>query len=66
MHNLSCDEVWIDQAGNVVGKINGSGPVVLLNGIWIMSTPALLRAGPIPLSVESLSRENYGAGLRSI
>lgn len=33
MYNLGYDDVWSDQAGNVIGKINGSdGPVVLLNG----------------------------------
>lgn len=33
MFNLAYDEVWVDQAGNVIGKINGgNGPVVMLNG----------------------------------
>lgn len=33
MYNLAYDEVWIDQAGNIIGKINGgNGPVIMLNG----------------------------------
>lgn len=33
MYNLAYDEVWVDQAGNVIGKINGgNGPIVMLNG----------------------------------
>ncbi len=33
MFNLAYDEVWVDQAGNVIGKINGGpGPVIMLNG----------------------------------
>lgn len=33
MNHLGYDEVWTDQAGNIIGKIiGGSGPAVLLNG----------------------------------
>lgn len=33
MANLGFDEVWRDQVGNIVGKIQGGdGPVILLNG----------------------------------
>lgn len=33
MNELGYDEVWTDQAGNIIGKINGgAGPVILLNG----------------------------------
>ena len=33
MKNLGYDEVWEDQVGNVIGKINGGeGPTILLNG----------------------------------
>ena len=33
MKNLGYDEVWHDEVGNVIGKINGGdGPTILLNG----------------------------------
>ena len=33
MENLGYDEVWRDQVGNIIGKINGGdGPTILLNG----------------------------------
>jgi putative selenium metabolism hydrolase len=33
MKDLAFNEVWVDRAGNVIGKINGNGgPSVLLNG----------------------------------
>lgn len=33
MNELGYDEVWIDEAGNIIGKINGGdGPVIILNG----------------------------------
>ncbi len=49
MRNLGYDEVWIDQAGNVVGKINGgNGPVVLLNGHMDHVDPGPVEGWPYP------------------
>ena len=37
MLELGYDEVWVDHAGNIIGKINGGdGPSIYSTGIWIM------------------------------
>jgi acetylornithine deacetylase/succinyl-diaminopimelate desuccinylase-like protein len=49
MNELGYDEVWTDQAGNIIGKINGGpGPVVLLNGHMDHVDPGPDEGGTLP------------------
>ena len=49
MSELGYDEIWIDQAGNIIGKINGGhGPAVLLNGHMDHVDPGPNEAWPYP------------------
>ncbi len=49
MQNLGYDEVWTDQAGNIIGKINGgNGPTVLLNGHMDHVDPGPVEGWPQP------------------
>lgn len=62
MNNLGYDEVWIDQAGNIIGKINGGdGPVVLLNGHMDHVDPGPHAGWPYPpFSGEIVEGELWG------
>lgn len=49
MNNLGYDEVWTDQAGNIIGKIKGgAGPTVLLNGHMDHVDPGPSEGWPYP------------------
>ena len=62
MEELGYDEVWIDQAGNVIGKINGGqGPVVLLNGHMDHVDPGPIESWPYaPFSGAIVDGELWG------
>lgn len=62
MNNLGYDEVWTDQAGNIIGKISGGdGPVVLLNGHMDHVDPGPHEGWPYPpFSGEIVEGELWG------
>lgn len=62
LNNLGYDEVWTDQAGNVIGKISGGdGPVVLLNGHMDHVDPGPHEGWPYPpFSAEIVEGELWG------
>jgi putative selenium metabolism hydrolase len=62
MNHLGYDEVWTDQAGNIVGKIKGgNGPVVLLNGHMDHVDPGPSEGWPYPpFSGEIVDGELWG------
>lgn len=62
MTELGYDEVWTDQAGNIIGKINGgSGPVILLNGHMDHVDPGPSEGWPYPpFSGEVVGDELWG------
>jgi putative selenium metabolism hydrolase len=62
MNELGYDEVWTDQAGNIIGKINGGpGPVVLLNGHMDHVDPGPDEGWPYPpFSGEVAEGELWG------
>jgi succinyl-diaminopimelate desuccinylase len=62
MNNLGYDEVWTDQAGNIIGRIRGDdGPVVLLNGHADHVDPGPHAGWPYPpFSGEIVEGELWG------
>jgi succinyl-diaminopimelate desuccinylase len=64
MVNLGYDEVWVDQAGNIIGKIVGNdGPVILLNGHMDHVDPGPIDGWPYsPFSGEIVEGELWGRG----
>lgn len=49
METLGYDEVWRDEAGNIIGKVNGGdGPTVLLNGHMDHVDPGPAEGWPYP------------------
>ncbi|MBN1992769.1 MAG: M20/M25/M40 family metallo-hydrolase [Anaerolineae bacterium] len=64
MQNLGYDEVWTDEVGNVIGKINGgAGPVVLLNGHMDHVDPGPAQGWPYPpFSGQIIEGELWGRG----
>jgi succinyl-diaminopimelate desuccinylase len=64
MKKLGYDQVWIDEAGNVIGKISGGqGPVVLLNGHMDHVDPGPAEGWPYPpFSGQIVDGELWGRG----
>ncbi len=64
MTQLSFDEVWTDQAGNVIGKINGAeGPAIILNGHMDHVDAGLLESWPYPpFDAHIIDGELWGRG----
>ena len=64
MKNLGYDEVWTDEAGNVIGKIcGGQGPTVLLNGHMDHVDPGPADGWPYPpFSGQIIDGELWGRG----
>lgn len=64
MEELGYDQVWIDQAGNVIGKINGGdGPAVMLNGHMDHVDPGPLQDWPYPpFAAQIVDGELWGRG----
>ena len=49
MERLAYDDVWVDEAGNVIGRIKGGdGPTVLLNGHMDHVDPGPAEGWPQP------------------
>jgi putative selenium metabolism hydrolase len=64
MFDLGYDEVWVDQAGNLIGKIaGGDGPVILLNGHMDHVDPGPTEGWPYPpFNGEIVADELWGRG----
>lgn len=64
MTKLGYDDVWTDEAGNIIGKINGGqGPVVLLNGHMDHVDPGPVEGWPYPpFSGQIVDGELWGRG----
>jgi putative selenium metabolism hydrolase len=64
MQELGYDQVWTDEAGNMIGKINGGqGPVVLLNGHMDHVDPGPAEGWPYPpFSGQIVDGELWGRG----
>lgn len=64
MKDLEFNEVWVDRAGNVIGKINGSGgPSVLLNGHMDHVDAGTHSGWPHPpFAAEIVNGELWGRG----
>jgi len=64
MVQLGYDETWVDEAGNVVGKIKGgNGPTVLLNGHMDHVDPGPVEGWPYPpFSGQIVKDELWGRG----
>ncbi len=62
MQALGYDEVWTDEAGNVVGKISGgNGPAILLNGHMDHVDPGPAEGWPYsPFSGQVVNGELWG------
>lgn len=62
MRRLGFDEVWTDQAGNVIGKIKGgTGPTILLNGHMDHVDPGPVEGWPYaPFSGQIVDEELWG------
>ena len=67
MKSLGYDEVWADEVGNLIGKINGSGgPTIMLNGHMDVVDPGPPKAGPMLLTAVKLLTEICGGVVPSI
>ncbi len=64
MVNLGYDEVWVDHAGNIIGKIVGNGgPVIMLNGHMDHVDPGPVEDWPYPpFSGQIVAGELWGRG----
>ena len=64
MKSLNYDEVWTDEVGNIIGKINGSGgPTVMLNGHMDVVDPGPAEGWPQPAySGKVLGDQLWGRG----
>jgi putative selenium metabolism hydrolase len=64
MKNLGYDQVWTDEAGNIIGKISGGqGPSVLLNGHMDHVDPGPAEGWPYPpFSGQIVDGELWGRG----
>ena len=64
MKSLNYDEVWTDDVGNIIGKINGSGgPTVMLNGHMDVVDPGPAEGWPQPAySGKVLGDQLWGRG----
>ena len=64
MEDLAFDEVWVDRAGNVIGKIHGNGgPSVLLNGHMDHVDAGAHSGWPHPpFAAEVVNGELWGRG----
>jgi putative selenium metabolism hydrolase len=62
MKRLAYDEVWTDEVGNIIGKINGgSGPTILLNGHMDHVDPGPAEGWPYPpFSGQIVGHELWG------
>lgn len=64
MKKLNFDEVWTDEVGNIIGKINGDGgPTVMLNGHMDIVDPGPADGWPHPAySGKVVGDELWGRG----
>ena len=64
LKELEYDEVWTDEVGNIIGKINGGdGPTILLNGHMDIVDPGPEDGWPHPAySGEIVDGEIWGRG----
>jgi succinyl-diaminopimelate desuccinylase len=64
MKKLDYDQVWADEAGNIIGKISGGqGPAVLLNGHMDHVDPGPAEGWPYPpFSGQIVDGELWGRG----
>ena len=64
LKRLDYDDVWTDEVGNIIGKVNGgSGPAVMLNGHMDIVDPGPVDGWPHPAySGEIVSDELWGRG----
>ena len=64
LKKLAYDEVWTDEVGNIIGKINGSsGPTILLNGHMDVVDPGPADGWPHPAYSGSVfDGELWGRG----
>ena len=64
MKSLNFDEVWTDEVGNIIGKINGDGgPTVMLNGHMDIVDPGPADGWPHPAySGKVVGDELWGRG----
>lgn len=64
LKELQYDEVWTDEVGNIIGKINGDGgPTILLNGHMDIVDPGPADGWPHPAySGEIVNGEIWGRG----
>jgi putative selenium metabolism hydrolase len=64
MKKLDYDDVWTDEVGNIIGKINGDGgPTVMLNGHMDVVDPGPSEGWPHPAySGKVVGKELWGRG----
>jgi succinyl-diaminopimelate desuccinylase len=64
LKKLDYDEVWTDEVGNIIGKVNGTGgPAVLLNGHMDVVDPGPAEGWPYPAySGQIVDGELWGRG----